>query len=103
MGDTNIKKGKSTAAFRTLLENQYKNQFSDDRSDVNLSSLGTKPNNYSEPYDKLFSKTNLNVSNPYIYHLGNIYSDGTLSHLGVNDEESFLNYAKETTGVDENS
>lgn len=54
-GDTNIKLGKQNLAFSTM-ENKYKSVFSD--IEEHNTSLAKRKNNYSQPYDKMFYKTN---------------------------------------------
>ncbi|PWC08895.1 nuclease [Mycoplasmopsis arginini] len=54
-GDTNIKLRKQDLAFSTM-ENKYKSVFSD--IEEHNTSLAKRKNNYSQPYDKMFYKTN---------------------------------------------
>ncbi|VEU75321.1 Uncharacterised protein [Mycoplasmopsis maculosa] len=95
MGDTNIKFKNSDKAFENLNINGYKTIF-DERKEF-FSSLNTK-NGYANPYDKLFAKTNLIVTNPKVYALDRVTTDGTLKHLNISNLSQFVEWAKRTTG-----
>ncbi|WP_416389214.1 endonuclease/exonuclease/phosphatase family protein [Mycoplasmopsis columbina] len=65
MGDTNIKKNNEALAFEPLLvQNNYKSLLKED----NPTSIG-RNFNYSEPYDKIFYKGDLEVTNSDKYDL----------------------------------
>ncbi|WP_051675995.1 endonuclease/exonuclease/phosphatase family protein [Ureaplasma canigenitalium] len=63
MGDTNIKKGNESIAFRPLLLDGYISLLKDS-DDKNRTSLSRSFNQYSQPYDKMFLKTDGKYLNP---------------------------------------
>lgn len=77
-GDTNIKFGKQDLAFSTM-ENKYKSVFSD--TEEYKTSLGRKNNNYSEPYDKMFYKTNYQLVSFEKFDLYKVRTDEKIKAL----------------------
>ncbi|ACF07483.1 endonuclease/exonuclease/phosphatase family protein [Metamycoplasma arthritidis] len=79
-GDTNIKVNKESIAFSNL--NNYTKAFDDNLS--NSTSLSDTPNQYSQPYDKIFYKTNLLLNQAFIYDLWNVKNDSQVnSYLSI--------------------
>ncbi|WP_427867477.1 MnuA family membrane nuclease [Mycoplasmopsis arginini] len=88
-GDTNIILNKQNLAFSTL-ENKYKSVFSD--IEEHKTSLGRK-DNYSEPYDKMFYKTNYQLVSFEKFDLYKVRTDEKVKALlekhnvGLEDSE----------------
>ncbi|WP_369991188.1 MnuA family membrane nuclease [Mycoplasmopsis arginini] len=77
-GDTNIKLGKQNLAFSTM-QNKYKSVFSD--TEEHKTSLGKRKNNYSEPYDKMFYKTNYKLVSFQKFDLYKVKTDEKVKAL----------------------
>ncbi|WP_371246061.1 endonuclease/exonuclease/phosphatase family protein [Mycoplasmopsis agassizii] len=77
MGDTNIKKGNEAVAFKPVIDNGYANLLNDNTEDS--STLQHKIGEFANPYDKIFYKGNLKVSNASRYNLwesvGSVFSN----------------------------
>ncbi|WP_330463298.1 MnuA family membrane nuclease [Metamycoplasma gateae] len=76
-GDTNIKKGKQSLAFSTL-EGKYNSVFKD--IDDHKTSLGKK-HKWSEPYDKLFYKTNYELVSSNVFDIYKTIEDEEIKSL----------------------
>ncbi|MCV3728228.1 hypothetical protein OF376_00285 [Ureaplasma miroungigenitalium] len=82
MGDTNIKFNQEWWAFKDFIDSGFNNLFADD--ELHKSTLSNKNMTYANPYDKIFVKTNLKTTNPYIYPIWNIFNDQILQQDWVN-------------------
>ncbi|ACF07030.1 Endonuclease/Exonuclease/phosphatase family [Metamycoplasma arthritidis] len=78
-GDTNIKAGKEKFAFGEELFKKYQSAFKDNLEFA--TSLGIKAGNYSQPYDKMFTKTKFKTSNHGIYKLWDLSKDDEFTNL----------------------
>ncbi|PAK21653.1 hypothetical protein CJJ23_00770 [Mycoplasmopsis agassizii] len=67
MGDTNIKKGNEAVAFKTIIDDGYANLLEDSVEDA--STLKQKIGEFVNPYDKIFYKGNLKVSDASRYNV----------------------------------
>ncbi|VDR42297.1 Uncharacterised protein [Mycoplasmopsis caviae] len=91
MGDTNIKLNNQRKAFDKILSDQYyKSLLNDDEQ--SKTSLKAKWNEYSEPYDKIFFKSNLKYENASFYPLYNVFNDGYIKNYAtLNEWKTYIN------------
>ncbi|MCV3753965.1 MnuA family membrane nuclease [Ureaplasma zalophigenitalium] len=82
MGDTNIKFNQEWWAFKEFIASGFNNLFADD--ELHKSTLSNKNMTYANPYDKIFVKTDLTATNPYIYPIWNIFKDQILQQDWIN-------------------
>lgn len=80
LGDTNIKFKNEAGAFAKLLSNGYISLLKE--SDANKTSLAKNYNKWSQPYDKIFAKTDSEVNNASKYNLWSALFDSSI----INEE-----------------
>ncbi|WP_027334799.1 MnuA family membrane nuclease [Mycoplasmopsis felifaucium] len=86
-GDTNIKSGNANISFNPVLQSYT--SLIDDNKD-NATSLSSTKMNYSEPYDKMFVKTDLKYSPASIYDMFS-FAKGDFAFGQINSFDAWKN------------
>lgn len=86
MGDTNIKLGNQATAFSEILKDQYYKALLTDSKQHKSSLSNSTWGKYSEPYDKIFTRTNLKYENANLFPLYDIFKDNILKDYQTIEE-----------------
>lgn len=90
MGDTNIKIGNASKAFKPLIDDGYK--FYTEDTEKWKSSLSSKINKYANTYDKIIYKGSLKANNSGVFDLWNAITNQYLPQKWLDDYKNYKSY-----------